>query len=74
MQSRADLLGRLVAAQPGVAEALPDATVRAAFAAAEADPQRAWSLLFYALWHSRHVLGRDPAGDVESVLRDSARP
>jgi asparagine synthase (glutamine-hydrolysing) len=57
-----------VATQPGVAEVLPAERVRAAFAAAEGTPQPAWSLLFYALWHSRHVLGLDPGGDIAEVL------
>ena len=68
MAAEAAQLSELVAAQPGVAEVLPAERVRAAFTAAEASPQPAWSLLFYALWHSRHVLGIDPAGDVAEVL------
>lgn len=28
----------------------------------------AWSLLFYALWHRRHMEGRPPAGDVFAAL------
>jgi asparagine synthase (glutamine-hydrolysing) len=77
MAARAKELSELVAASPGVAAALPEALVAAAFARAADDPQRAWSLLFYALWHARHVLGVDPSGDVGSVLdaaRASARP
>ena len=63
-------LGPLVAAQPGVAEiAHPDRVValfrnirrwRTGFAA--------WQLLFYALWHRRHILGLAPAGDVFETL------
>ncbi len=55
--ARGPALARLVARQPGVAEAVPEAEVLGVFAAAEASPQRAWSLLFYALWHTHHVLG-----------------
>ena len=68
MAAESARLSELVAAQPGVAEAVPAGRVRAAFSAAELLPQPAWSLLFYALWHSRHVLGIDPAGDVGEVL------
>ena len=68
MAASGDTLGRLVAAQPGIADILPAATVRAALAAAEAEPQRAWSLLFYALWHSHHVLGLPAEGDIGAVL------
>ncbi len=28
----------------------------------------AWTLLFYALWHQAHVVGRRPEGDVFEVL------
>ena len=61
-------LARLVARQPGVAEMMPQAEVLGAFAAAERAPQPAWSLLFYALWHSCHILGRSAAGSVADVL------
>ena len=77
MAAEAATLSELVAAQPGLAGLVPGVLVRAAFAAAEASPQPAWSLLFYALWHSRHVVGIDPAGDVGEVLaaaRAQARP
>jgi asparagine synthase (glutamine-hydrolysing) len=72
MEKRAAQLGELVAAQPGVAEAMPPERVRAAFARAGADSQPAWSLLYYALWHSHHILGVDSGGDIGSVL-DAAR-
>ncbi len=63
-------LGPLVAAQPGIAEiAHPDRVIalfrgirrwREGFAA--------WQLLFYALWHRRHILALPPAGDVFETL------
>ena len=28
----------------------------------------AWKLLFYALWHRRHILGLPPEGDVFETL------
>jgi asparagine synthase (glutamine-hydrolysing) len=68
MATQAAALSELVAAQPGVAEVLPRERVRTAFAAADSSPQPAWSLLFYALWHSRHVCGIDPRGDIGEVL------
>ncbi len=73
MAARAELLGRLVGTQPGVADMMPRAAVVAAFTAAAEAPQRAWSLLFYALWHSRHIMGVDPEGDVAEVLSEAAR-
>ena len=77
MQARAAMLGELVAGQAGVAEALPGDLVRGAFAAAAENPQRAWSLLSYALWHAHHVMGVACDGDIGTVLsaaRASARP
>ena len=63
-------LGPLVAAQPGVAEIADPAKVRALFA--DMRHRRhgfaAWRLLFYALWHRRHILGLPPAGDVFATL------
>ena len=66
---RADRLAPLLAAQPGLAEILAPAEIAARLHAAERAPQPAWSLLYYGLWHSRHVMGLNPDGDVESVLR-----
>jgi asparagine synthase (glutamine-hydrolysing) len=63
-------LGPLVAAQPGVAEIADPAKVRALFS----DIRRrrhgfaAWKLLFYALWHRRHIMGLPPVGDVFETL------
>lgn len=69
MAEKAGVLAPLVAGQPGIAEAgLPDGLVAASFAQARENPQRAWSLLFYALWHARHIVGVDPSGDIPTVL------
>jgi asparagine synthase (glutamine-hydrolysing) len=63
-------LGKLVAAQAGVAEIAEPSRVIALFR--EADNRRqgqaAWVLLFYALWHQRHILGQPATGDVFEVL------
>jgi asparagine synthase (glutamine-hydrolysing) len=58
----------LVAAQPGIGEAFCEADVQRVFADPEKNHQAAWSLLFYALWHSRHVLEVPADGNVEDVL------
>ena len=65
-----DRLGRLVAAQPGVAEIAEPARVDALFrhAAGRRAEFAAWKLLFYALWHRAHILGLPPAGDVFETL------
>ena len=69
---RARHLGPLVAGQPGVAEACEPAAVTGLFDAVAAGRKRAgqaaWTLLFYALWHHRHVLGRPADGDVFATL------
>jgi asparagine synthase (glutamine-hydrolysing) len=62
-------LGPLVAAQPGIAEIADAAAVAKLFR----DPRKhagfaAWTLLFYALWHRRHVRGLPADGDVFHCL------
>ncbi|MEZ5666415.1 MAG: asparagine synthase (glutamine-hydrolyzing) [Alphaproteobacteria bacterium] len=67
-------LGPLVAAQAGVAALCrPDAVTRLF----DSDDKRhgfaAWTLLFYALWHQRHMVGVEP-GDADTFAAlDSAR-
>ena len=63
----------LVACQPGVAETFSAGFVRAVLADAAANAQAAWSLVFYALWHSHHVLGVAPDGTIDEVLSQAAR-
>jgi asparagine synthase (glutamine-hydrolysing) len=66
-----DRLGPLVAAQPGVAEIARPDRVAALFRHAGGEKHRgfaAWHLLFYALWHRRHVERRAVRGDVFEVL------
>ena len=62
-------LGPLVAAQPGIEEACRPEAVRRLFAArGKRVGFAAWNLLFYALWHNRHVLGRPAEGDAFEAL------
>ena len=63
-------LGPLVAAQPGIAEIADPAKVRLLFANIRRWRHgfAAWKLLFYALWHRRHILALPPAGDVFQTL------
>lgn len=63
-------LGDLVARQPAIEEIAIPGAVRAMFA----NPVGrrgfgCWSLLFYALWHIRHIEGKRPEGGVFDVLR-----
>jgi asparagine synthase (glutamine-hydrolysing) len=68
--SAADRLGPLVAAQAGVAEVARPEKVTALFRAAAGKREgfAAWHLLFYALWHRRHIEGRRAEGDVFAYL------
>lgn len=62
-------LAPLVAAQPGIAEACePEAVERLFRSGAAKHGRAAWTLLFYALWHRRHIQGLAPAGDVLDSL------
>jgi asparagine synthase (glutamine-hydrolysing) len=63
-------LGPLVAAQPGVAEIADPQRVAALFRGIRRwrDGFAAWKLLFYALWHQRHILDLPAGGDVFEAL------
>jgi asparagine synthase (glutamine-hydrolysing) len=66
--ARGAVLAELVAAQPGVASLVRREVVLSMMDNAGRESQPAWSLLFYALWHSHHVMGIDASGDIASVL------
>ena len=74
---RGRALGPLVARQPPIEEICDSQAVEDLFAAAGAGRgqkagqragQAAWVLLFYALWHRRHIQGLDADGGVFDVL------
>jgi len=70
---RGGALGPLVARQPGIAELCRPGAVESLFAGlgAAGEGRRgkaAWTLLFYALWHEAHILGRSPQGGVFDSL------
>ena len=69
-RGRATRLGPLVAAQPGIVEIAEPAKVRTLFGGIRRWRHgfACWKLLFYALWHRRHILGLPPAGDVFETL------
>ncbi len=65
-------LGPLVARQPGVADLCRPEVVEAVFRNPARDARLlAWRLLFFALWHRRHVLGLEPVGDTVTCLGDA---
>jgi asparagine synthase (glutamine-hydrolysing) len=73
MAARAGEIVPLLTAHPALAGLLAPPAIDAAFRAAADRSQPAWSLLFFALWHGRHVLGVDARGDIGEVLREAAR-
>lgn len=67
--SKGNVLGPLVAAQPAIREICHAPEVEGLFRhAAGKHGFAAWTLLFYALWHGRHMLGHRPEGDVFDCL------
>jgi asparagine synthase (glutamine-hydrolysing) len=71
--ARKFLLEPLVERQPGIAEVFSKEDVRRVFSDAIKYQQPAWSMVFYALWHSHHVLGVAAQGNIEDVLDDARR-
>jgi asparagine synthase (glutamine-hydrolysing) len=67
---QADRLAALLAADEAVAEVVRADRVAGLLRAASGKHEAfaAWALLFYALWHRRHVRGMMPAGDVFETL------
>jgi asparagine synthase (glutamine-hydrolysing) len=67
---RAAEIGPLVAASPGVRELCNAEMVMRTFAAAakRRAGRAAWTLLFYALWHRRHIEGRELLDDTIQAL------
>jgi asparagine synthase (glutamine-hydrolysing) len=69
MNRRGAELGELVAKAPPVAEICAPGAVRKLYTSNAKRPRLAgWNLLFYALWHRRHIQGLAPDGDVFDVL------
>jgi len=70
IERRAATLGPLVARQPGIAEICKPGRVEQIFrhAGEKKAGAAAWHLLFYALWHRRHIEGRAAEGDVFDCL------
>jgi asparagine synthase (glutamine-hydrolysing) len=71
--ARKSLIQPLVAGQPGIAETFTREDVARVFSHLEQKPQASWSLLFYALWHSHHVLGVSGEGSARDVLAAAQR-
>jgi asparagine synthase (glutamine-hydrolysing) len=72
MAARKEELARLVAGAPGIAAMAAESAVREVFADPLRHAQPAWSLLFYALWHSHHIVGVPCDGTTVEVLHKAA--
>ncbi|MCK5779166.1 MAG: asparagine synthase (glutamine-hydrolyzing) [Rhodospirillales bacterium] len=68
ISDKGEKLGELVAANAGIAEVCDRDAVKRLFSAGRDQGQAQWTLLFYALWHKRHIEGADASGDVFGVL------
>jgi asparagine synthase (glutamine-hydrolysing) len=65
-------LGELVARQPGIGQIAASEDVTRFFTTLRPEHAfAAWTLLFYALWHRRHVTGLEPVGDVFDTLSEA---
>ena len=72
LAGRGTEVGMMVADQPGIAEICRPEAVRALFADCRGKAAKAaWTLLFYALWHRRHILGLSNEGNVFSCLSET---
>ncbi len=69
---RAAQIGPLVAASPAIGEICRPGEVERVFAAAneKRSGYAAWTLLFYALWHRRHIERRELPPDTLAALAD----
>ena len=68
ISGRGAALGPLVAAQPGIAEICDKDAVVRLFGAGAEQGKAQWTLLFYALWHQRHIMDGNADGDVFAAL------
>ena len=73
IRGRGAELGPMVADQPGIkAIARPNHVASLYQKGGKRHGFAAWTLLFYALWHRRHILGAEPQGDVFETLATPA--
>ena len=69
MNRRGAKLGELVAKSPAIRDICVPGEVQKLYTSEQKRPRLAgWNLLFYALWHRRHIEGLAPEGDVFDTL------
>ena len=71
MATRLPPLENLIASQPGIREVFRREHISRAFSDLKRRHQAAWSLLFYALWHTHHILEVPCDGTIEEVLEQA---
>lgn len=72
IEQQATTLAPLVSKQKGIQEIAFSGKIIKLFEKASGRKERymAWHLLFYALWHQIHILGKSPDGSVTDILAD----
>jgi asparagine synthase (glutamine-hydrolysing) len=69
MAEQSRRLGTLLAVHPAITEICwPDQVTHLYRSTSGEHAEARWRLLFYALWHNRHILGRDANGGILDVL------
>lgn len=70
IEQQAKTLAPLVSQQIGVQEIAFSGKIMKLFEKASGRKERymAWNLLFYALWHQIHIMGKSPNGSVTDIL------
>lgn len=70
IEQQAKLLAPLVSQQIGIQEIAFSGKIVKLFEKASGRKERymAWNLLFYALWHQIHIIGKSPNGSVTDIL------
>ena len=73
ISGRGEQLGALVAGSPGIQDIChPEGVAKIFSSGGKREGFAAWTLLFYALWYRRHILGQLPDGDVFDCLSMAA--
>ena len=73
LRAHGERLGALVAADPAIQALCWPGTVRPLFGSGKKQAlEAAWRLLFYALWHRRHIERVAPLPDTMAALADCA--
>ncbi len=73
IRRQSDRVGDLVSRHPGILEIADPVAVKALYSSkGKREGFAGWVLLFYALWHSHHILRHKTGGDVFGVLEITA--